>query len=93
MTRIAANLRIEGRVQGVGYRWWTVEEAQRLGLVGWARNRADGSVEILAIGADAAVAALEQACASGPPAARVTAVRRTSAKDDGSAGFRQRETL
>ena len=93
MSRIAATLRIEGRVQGVGYRWWAVGEAQALGLAGWARNRADGSVEILAIGEPAQVAALERACAAGPPAAWVAAVRRSPAEDDGSQGFRQRETL
>lgn len=93
MIRTAATLRIEGRVQGVGYRWWAVGEAQQLGLSGWARNRADGSVEILAIGEPAAIAALEQACAEGPPAAHVAAVRRGAGADDGSRGFRQRETL
>jgi acylphosphatase len=93
MTRFAAILRIEGRVQGVGYRWWTVGQAERLGLAGWARNRADGSVEILAIGAVEAIAALEAACAEGPPAAQVAAVRRSPAEDDGSEGFRQRRTL
>ncbi|CAN7160914.1 acylphosphatase [Phenylobacterium sp. LjRoot219] len=93
MTRTAANLRIEGRVQGVGYRWWAVGEAKRLGLSGWARNRKDSSVEILAIGAPDAIAGLERVCAEGPPAARVTAVRRTPAEDDGSQGFHQRETV
>lgn len=92
MSRTAASLRVEGRVQGVGYRWWAVEAAQRLGLSGWARNRTDGSVEILAIGAPAAISALEAACGEGPPAARVSAVRRAPAGDDGSQGFRQRET-
>ena len=93
MSRIAATLRIEGRVQGVGYRWWAVGEAQRLGLSGWARNRADGSVEILAIGDPAAITVLEQACAEGPSAARVVAVRRGAGEDDGSHGFRQRQTV
>lgn len=93
MTRTAVTLRIDGRVQGVGYRWWAVGAAQRLGLSGWARNRADGSVEILAIGEPDAIAALEQACAEGPPAARVASVRRGAGEDDGSHGFRQRETL
>ena len=93
MSRTAASLRIEGRVQGVGYRWWAVAEAERLGLSGWARNRRDGAVEILAIGEAAAIDALERACASGPPAARVTAVRRTPAADDGSRGFAQRPTI
>jgi acylphosphatase len=93
MTRTAASLRIEGLVQGVGYRWWVEGQAQRLGLAGWTRNRADGSVEILAIGEPAAIADLERACASGPSAARVAAVLCTGALDDGSRGFRQRETL
>ena len=93
MTRPAALLRIEGRVQGVGYRWWAVGEARRLGLAGWARNRADGSVEILAIGEASAIGALQRACASGPPAAQVTSVTRSPAEDDGSADFDQRGTL
>jgi acylphosphatase len=86
-------LRIEGRVQGVGFRWWTVREAQRLGLCGWARNRADGSVEVLAIGEAAAIDALEQACRRGPSAAAVTTVRRHAAEDDGSRDFRQADTV
>lgn len=93
MSRIAVTLRVEGRVQGVGYRWWVVGEAQRLGLSGWARNRSDGSVEILAVGEPAAIAEIEEACASGPSAARVTAVHRAAAEDDGGRGFRQRESL
>jgi len=93
MTRQAVTLRIEGRVQGVGYRWWAVGEAERLGLSGWARNRSDGSVEILAIGAPDALAALERACAVGPPAARVSRVTAGPAADDGSRDFTQRPTL
>ena len=93
MSRAAASLRIEGRVQGVGYRWWAVGQAQRLGLSGWARNRADGTVEILALGAETAIAALEAACAEGPPAAQVCGVVRRPAEDDGSQGFTQRPTL
>ena len=93
MTRIAASLRVEGRVQGVGYRWWAVGQAERLGLSGWARNRLDGSVEILAIGEASAIDALERACADGPPAARVSVVRRSPAEDDGTRGFGQRQTV
>jgi acylphosphatase len=93
MSRAAIRLRIEGRVQGVGYRWWAVGEARRLGLAGWARNRADGSVEVLAIGPAESLGALEAACGRGPSAARVTAVIATPAADDGSAGFAQRETF
>lgn len=93
MSRAAARLRIEGRVQGVGYRAWAVAQAGRLGLSGWARNRRDGAVEILAIGEPAAIEALARACAEGPAAARVTAVRREPAADDGSQGFSQRATI
>ena len=93
MTRIAATLRIEGQVQGVGYRWWVIREAQGLGLSGWARNRLDGSVEVLAIGEAAAIDALERACTAGPSAARVTGVQRSPAADDGSTDFHQRQTV
>jgi acylphosphatase len=90
MTRNAARLLVEGRVQGVGYRWWAVEAARSLGLDGWVRNRADGSVEILAIGEAAAIEQLLQACNGGPPSALVRAVKLEPAEDDGSVGFEQR---
>ena len=93
MTRRAVRLRIEGRVQGVGYRWWAVGEARARDLEGWVRNRADGSVELLAIGPEAAIDALAQACAAGPPGARVSAVVRSEAEDDGSHGFNERTTV
>jgi acylphosphatase len=90
MTRGAARLLVEGRVQGVGYRWWAVETARGLGLDGWVRNRADGSVEILAIGEAAAIERLSTACGGGPPGASVRAVKLEAAEDDGSIGFEQR---
>ncbi len=93
MARGAARLLVEGHVQGVGYRWWAVETAGRLGLDGWVRNRADGSVEILAIGEAAAIEQLLRACGGGPPGAAVRAVRFEAAEDDGSAGFEQRASF
>jgi acylphosphatase len=90
MTRSAVRLLVEGRVQGVGYRWWAVETARRLGLDGWVRNRADGSVEILAIGEAAAIEQLLRACRAGPPGASVRGVRSEAAEDDGAVGFEQR---
>jgi acylphosphatase len=63
---------IQGRVQGVGYRFWTHGEADRLGLAGHVRNRPDGSVEALFSGAPDAVARMLEACRQGPPGARVT---------------------
>ena len=89
----AARLRITGRVQGVGYRAWAIGAADRLGLRGWVRNRADGSVEALVIGGDDAVAAMIEACHDGPFAARVSEVKVSEAEDDGSAGFRPLPTL
>jgi acylphosphatase len=89
--RVAA-VRIEGRVQGVWYRGWTVAEAERRSLRGWVRNRSDGSVEALFIGPDGAVAEMIEACRRGPPAARVRGVVERPAQDDGSQGFRQRAT-
>ena len=60
-----------GRVQGVGFRAATRDKALALGLAGWARNRPDGSVELLAEGPGAAVAAFLLWCQSGPSLARV----------------------
>ncbi|MGH7004144.1 MAG: acylphosphatase [Alphaproteobacteria bacterium] len=88
----AVIVRVEGRVQGVWYRGWTVEEAERRGLRGWVRNRTDGSVEALFIGHEAVLAEMVAACRRGPSAARVTAVRTSPAQDDGSLAFRQRPT-
>lgn len=71
---ICRNLRIRGRVQGVGYRWSLCAEAQRLGLTGWVRNRQDGSVEALVSGPVEAVDALLLWAQRGPSMARVDAV-------------------
>lgn len=65
---------ILGRVQGVGFRWWLQETAQRRKVDGWVRNLPDGSVEAELIGPDPDVEAVAALCASGPPTARVTAV-------------------
>ncbi len=84
----AVRVRIEGRVQVVWYRAWTVGEARARGLRGWVRNRADGSVEALFAGAEAAVREMIEACREGPPAARVTRITETPAEDDVGEGFR-----
>jgi acylphosphatase len=66
MSRTAVRLIVQGRVQGVGYRWWAVGEARRLGLDGWVRNRADGSVELVAAGTPEELDRLQAACRRGP---------------------------
>jgi acylphosphatase len=86
-------LTITGRVQGVGYRIWAERTARRLGLAGWVRNRGDGSVELLATGAEEAITALIEACRQGPRAAVVTGVTAADAEDDGSAEFSARPTM
>ena len=83
---------VTGRVQGVGYREWTVDQARALGLSGWVRNRRDGSVEILAAGDAAALAELELRCRRGPPAANVTLVVTAPADAERPAGFVRRPT-
>jgi acylphosphatase len=67
-------LRVTGRVQGVGYRWQAREEALRLGLTGRVRNRADGSVQLLAEGPRPSLTALVEWARHGPARARVEAV-------------------
>ena len=93
MPKAAVRLQIEGRVQGVGFRWWTVRQAHALGLAGWVRNRRDGSVEVLAIGAPTALEALIDACGRGPAGAEVRALTQSPAEDDGSMGFEERATV
>jgi len=63
--------RIHGRVQGVWYRAWTEQTARKLGLSGWVRNRADGTVEALFCGSEGDVNRMLQLAHDGPPAARV----------------------
>ncbi len=65
---------ISGRVQGVGYRDWMVMRARQLGIAGWVRNRADGLVEALIAGEEAAVEEMLRACRRGPAAAEVETI-------------------
>ena len=69
-----AQIRVEGRVQGVCYRQSTVEMAQGLGLCGWVRNLADGSVEALFEGERGRIEQAVAWCRQGPPRASVATV-------------------
>ena len=72
-----AGARVSGQVQGVGFRWYCTEEAQRLGLVGQVSNLADGDVKVLAQGPADAVSQLVAWLYHGPRWARVDDVRLT----------------
>jgi len=86
-------LKIEGHVQGVGYRFFATDEARRLGLDGWIRNRSDGSVEALVSGPTKAVEAFVAVCMRGPQGARITNVDMHAADPPAERGFRARQTL
>ena len=91
--RVTRRLIIHGRVQGVWYRGWTVDEARVLGLAGWVRNRRDGSVEMLVEGEQEAVAAMIERCHVGPPAARVDRIEVADSDENVPPGFDARPTL
>ncbi len=65
---------MHGRVQGVGFRWWTARQARSLALAGTVRNLVDGSVEVHVSGDSEAIEDLHQRLRRGPRSARVTSV-------------------
>lgn len=68
-------IRIKGRVQGIGFRYWAVKKAAEIGgISGWVHNAADGSVEVLMSGEEANVDAMILACHKGPILSRVDKV-------------------
>jgi len=79
---VARRVVIRGRVQGVGFRAYVEDTALLHGVGGWVRNRRDGSVEALFVGAPETVAAMIEACWHGPGAARVDAVDEFPAGSD-----------
>jgi acylphosphatase len=78
------HVRIAGRVQGVGFRWFVREEARRLNLSGWVRNLPSGEVEVCAEGEVASIENLAGAIAKGPPGARVELVHRVEEQSGGT---------
>jgi acylphosphatase len=78
---------VTGRVQGVGFRYYCHEAAVRLGIGGYARNLADGSVEIEAEGDDAAVEEFAETVARGPRASKVETVVREESEVKGERSF------
>ena len=71
---------VRGRVQGVGFRWFVEREAHILGIAGWVRNNADGTVEVLAMGTRDQLSGLRSRLHQGPRASRVDDVEESEAK-------------
>ncbi len=83
----AKHLVIVGKVQGVGFRDWMVDQAQTLGLSGWVRNRRDGAVEALIAGDVPAVEELSRLCRRGPRLAEVVSITEALADPPEELGF------
>jgi acylphosphatase len=79
---------VSGVVQGVGFRYFVLREAEGLGLAGWARNLPDGRVEVVAEGDEAALGKLEQSLRRGPSLSRVSGVERIAAPPVAERRFR-----
>ncbi len=86
-------LRVEGFVQAVGYRHFAIEEATRLRLDGWIRNRTDGTVEVLVSGPTKAVEAFVAAAMRGPTGCRVKNVELHNAEPPAEKGFHRRPSV
>lgn len=91
--RRTVRLRIEGLVQGVGYRAFVEREVGRLGLDGWVRNRRDGGVEVVLTGPAARIDAMIAACNQGPRDCRVDMVKVLDEPDPVTPGFDVRPTV
>ncbi|WP_138379537.1 acylphosphatase [Luteithermobacter gelatinilyticus] len=89
----AVRMVIHGRVQGVWYRAWTVEHATALGLDGWVRNRADGTVEALLVGREDKVEEMIRRCHLGPERAVVEKIEQFPARGITPKGFVQKPTV
>lgn len=88
------HVRVEGQVQGVGFRYFVMGEAGNLGLTGWVRNRFDGSVEVIAEGERDKLIQLKNALQRGPRSSVVSAVHEEWLEGTGEfPGFSVRATL
>lgn len=90
---MSRRLIVQGRVQGVWFRGWTVDQAKRLGLDGWVRNRRDGTVEMLVSGPEEAVGEFVARCHTGPPSARVERVDIEEVEETPPPGFEHLPTV
>jgi acylphosphatase len=85
--RVARRYLISGRVQGVGFRFFTEASASREGIEGWVRNLPDGRVEVAAQGEAESLGRFERALRHGPPGARVDRVDTFDDVPGSGAGF------
>ena len=86
-------LTIEGSVQAVGYRNFTIGEARLLGLDGWVRNRSNGNVEVLIHGENGAVEKFIEACARGPAGSQIKGISMEKAEPPEEKGFGRRPSI
>jgi acylphosphatase len=86
----AVDVTVSGRVQGVGFRMSTAQEARRLGVAGWVRNEPDGSVAAHLEGDEDAVRQLVDWCRRGPAYAEVGTLDVRPGKPSGAPGFEVR---
>lgn len=93
MTKRAVRLIISGKVQGVFYRGWTAQTATELGLDGWVRNRADGTVEAFLYGSSELIDQMSLKAKDGPKMAVVDHVEIIQAIGITPKGFKQKPTI
>jgi len=87
MTVIARKVKVFGRVQGVFFRQWAINQARGLGISGWVRNAADGTVEAHVEGEDEAVGKMIDGMRRGPSQARVEDLNAETVEPEGISGF------
>ena len=87
MTKIARMVKIFGRVQGVFFRQWTINQARAFGVAGWVRNAPDGTVEAQVEGDEGAVSKMIDGMRRGPSQARVEDLTVESIEPEGISGF------
>jgi acylphosphatase len=88
--RVGRHVRVSGQVQGVWFRAWAQQQANELGVAGWVRNCADGSVEAHLAGEEGAVAELIERLRDGPPSAVVSNVQIGEVEPENADGFEVR---
>jgi acylphosphatase len=85
--KVARRFTIKGYVQGVGFRYFAIREARRLGVAGTVRNLADGNVEAIAEGSASAIAEFRTALERGPSYGHVSQIDETEIQPSGYSGF------